>query len=414
MEPVITNGTTGAKHVSSSPLTLQITQQEASDLLMSDIDSRLVKVRPMATPVDQISRQGGARQCKSMEVDYYSVDSLPRETVITADKAASENETGVVSVENGKIFAPSDTLMALITDASGSPVTDCAAPVFYVDDVSADRLTLRVVNPVPDENDNIFPLLAKGTKLIRMGRAAAELDVQTSQSQVLPKKTRNYCQIFKAQVEQSTFMKIANKEVGWTFSDQEEAAIIDMRMGMEKNFLFGHKTRFTDPEKHEEVLLTGGVWNQTDNTFEYLVADGVDEEWMVKLCRQAFAHNAGSSKKVLLAGSDLIEKLHLAGHSRVMVNDAVVTKWGLDFSEIHSKFGTLYVMLSEVFDQCGMSSCGMVIDPEYITKYCHVPFRTERLNLRQSGVRNVDAIVITEASCLVLRYPQSHMKVVGV
>ena len=35
------------------------------------------------------------------------------------------------------------------------------------------------------------------------------------------------CQIFKAQVEQSTFMKIANKEVGWTFSDQEEAAIID-------------------------------------------------------------------------------------------------------------------------------------------------------------------------------------------
>ncbi len=78
---------------------------------MSDIDSRLVKVRPMATPVDQISRQGGARQCKSMEVDYYSVDSLPRETVITADKAASENETGVVSVENGKIFAPSDTLM---------------------------------------------------------------------------------------------------------------------------------------------------------------------------------------------------------------------------------------------------------------------------------------------------------------
>ena len=65
MEPVITNGTTGAKHVSSSPLTLQITQQEASDLLMSDIDSRLVKVRPMATPVDQISRQGGARQCKA-------------------------------------------------------------------------------------------------------------------------------------------------------------------------------------------------------------------------------------------------------------------------------------------------------------------------------------------------------------
>ncbi len=94
-----------------------------------------------------------------------------------------------------------------------------------------------------------------------------------------------------------------------------------------------------------------------------------------------------------------------------MVNDATVTKWGLDFTEIHSKFGTLYVLLAEVFDQCGMPGNGMVIDPEYITKYCHVPFRTERLNLRQSGVRNVDAIVITEASCLVLRYPESHMRI---
>ena len=98
---------------------------------------------------------------------------------------------------------------------------------------------------------------------------------------------------------------------------------------------------------------------------------------------------------------------------RVLINDAVVTKWGLDFTEIHSKFGTLYVLLSEIFDQCGMPGAGMVVDPEYITKYCHVPFRTEKLNLRQSGVRNVDAIVITEASCLVLRYPRSHMRIVA-
>ena len=95
----------------------------------------------------------------------------------------------------------------------------------------------------------------------------------------------------------------------------------------------------------------------------------------------------------------------------MLINDAVHTKWGLDFSEIHTKFGTLYVVLSEIFDQCGMADCGMVIDPEYVTKYSHIPFRTESLNLRQSGLRNVDAIVITEASCLVLRYPNSHMKI---
>jgi hypothetical protein len=58
-----------------------------------------------------------------------------------------------------------------------------------------------------------------------MGRAASELDVQSPQFEALPKKSRNLCQIFKMQVEQSTLQRLANKEVGWTMSDQEEAAI---------------------------------------------------------------------------------------------------------------------------------------------------------------------------------------------
>jgi hypothetical protein len=33
--------------------------------------------------------------------------------------------------------------------------------------------------------------------------------------------------------------------------------------------------------------------------------------------------------------------------------------------------------------------------------------------LRTSGQRNTDAIVITEASCLVLRHPDSHMRVIA-
>ncbi len=51
--------------------------------------------------------------------------------------------------------------------------------------------------------------------------AAGELDVQTPQFEALPRKSNNNCQIFKAQIEQSTLMRAANKEVGWTFSDQD-------------------------------------------------------------------------------------------------------------------------------------------------------------------------------------------------
>ena len=89
-----------------------------------------------------------------------------------------------------------------------------------------------------------------------------------------------------------------------------------------------------------------------------------------------------------------------------------VTKWGIDFTELHSKFGTLLVMLSEVFDECEMADNGIIIDPEYITKYSPCPFTTQRLDLKASGQRNVDAIVLTEASCLVLRYPKAHMRII--
>ena len=55
----------------------------------------------------------------------------------------------------------------------------------------------------------------------------------------------------------------------------------------------------------------------------------------------------------------------------------------------------------------------MVIDPQYLTKYSHIPLSTQSLDLKGSGLRNTDATVITEASCLVLRYPEAHMRIVA-
>ena len=116
---------------------------------------------------------------------------------------------------------------------------------------------------------------------------------------------------------------------------------------------------------------------------------------------------------MLIGGSDLISALNKIDYTRVITATQSVTKWGLDFTELRSKFGTLYVLLSEVMDDCGMAGNGLVIDPEYITKYTHLPFSTQKLDLKASGQRNVDAIVLTEASCLVLRYPAAHMRIVA-
>ena len=166
-----------------------------------------------------------------------------------------------------------------------------------------------------------------------------------------------------------------------------------------------------DNNKKEHIYFTGGIWSQAGKDYYIESSTDFDASSMVNLMQKAFTGNAGSKRKILIGGSDLISRISKLDYTRVITAGQHVSKWGIDFTEIRSKFGCLYLLLSEVFDEMGMSENGIVIDPEYIQKYVHIPFSTEQLNLKKSGVRNVDALVMTEASCLVLRYPKAHMRI---
>lgn len=411
------NTTANGVAISNAPLTTKITEQAAPGLLRNAIDERIVKIRPMATPVDQLSRCAGSRQCGSMKVDYYSVDVKPvsaklKRALKPSDGHMNENGQFVFTLftDADKIFSPSETLIipgSLAHTKSGSgPIT------LYV--ISNDDLkgvqAIWIDGTSNDDDEADISYVEEGAEVVRMGRAAAELDVQTAQFEALPKKRSNNCQIFKMQVEQSTFQKLANKEVGWSFSDQEEVAIIDMRQGMEKNFLFGRQAVITEPVRNEEVYLTGGIWYQTDKSFKYQ-RNNLSTDILIEMCRKAFTGTGASSRKILVGGSGLIETLSKINYDKTVAAGNTFVKWGIEFNEIRTNFGCLYVVHSEIFDQCGHADDGFILDPDYLSKYCHVPFHTETLDLRKAGVRNTDAIVITEASCLVLRHPDSHMKI---
>ena len=413
-------GVDEGKHVVDGPLTTDLSREGSPDLLLNEIDQQIVKIRPMSTPIDQISRYAGCKHSGSMIVDYYSVDTKPTKAVLSDDIAATtpgpndETPTLVINTNNNEIFDPTDTILVQGipgADASGSSESkqDLMLYVLHRDTSGFTVMAVNgfTVNGVP----NCFPDVPGGTALVRMGRAASELDVQSPQFESLPKKSRNLCQIFKMQVEESTLQRLANKEVGWTMSDQEEAAVYDMRLGMEKSFLFGAARQIWDPVKKENIFFTGGIWNQAGKEYELELSVDLDVSKMVDLMRQAFTGNAGSKRKILIGGSGLISRISKLDYTRVITAGQHVSKWGIDFTELRSKFGCLYLLLSEVFDEVGMEENGIIIDPEYLQKYTHIPFSTEQLNLKKSGVRNVDALVMTEASCLVLRYPKAHMRI---
>ncbi|MDE7153241.1 MAG: DUF5309 family protein [Muribaculaceae bacterium] len=400
--------------VNNKPLTTTETRELSPELLRNEIDQRIVKIRPMSTPIDQITRLASSRPVNNMQVDYYSVDAKPTETSVVSgsisEAAVNGHYVATLKLKDGGVFQPTDTaIFPAVTITKGTQKYNL---IVYVLSAELDTIKVIAINNTTDGVSS-FPAGTNfsNKKIIRMGRAATELDVQTPQFEALPQKESNLCQIFKTQIEQSTIQRMADKEANWTFNDQEEVAITDMRLAMEKSFLFGHRTRFIAPDKNEEVLLTGGIWWQAGKEHSISI-DTFQESDMVALCRTAFTESGGSSKKILLAGSNLITMLHSMEYSKVLTGTQTVTKWGIDFTEYVTKFGTLYIVMSELFDQCGHANDGIIIDPEYITKYIHTPLHIDRLDLRTSGVRNTEAVVVTEASCIVLRHPRTHIRVV--
>lgn len=108
-------GVAGGRHVAAEPLTTDLTHELSPDLLLNEIDRRIVKIRPMATPIDQLSRWAGAKKAGSMIVDYYSVDTRPTVSKVTKehtwDGDSMGNNVVQLKVENAEVFEPSETVL---------------------------------------------------------------------------------------------------------------------------------------------------------------------------------------------------------------------------------------------------------------------------------------------------------------
>ena len=82
-------------------------------------------------------------------------------------------------------------------------------------------------------------------------------------------------------------------------------------------------------------------------------------------------------------------------------------KWGLTFKEIETNFGSLLIFHHKLLNQMGWSKRGIVLDINNVEKHVFKPMQANKLDLKGSGQSNVNATMIDEASCLVLRYPDT-------
>jgi hypothetical protein len=402
------------------------TEDNNPEFYAKEIDKRITKMRPMRTPIDQITRKAESiSKSSSMIVKYYSVSTRPiRSTVSTAVTAmVSGASNTAIEVDDSALFSVTDTIRVvgvkgfLEDGQTQDTVKDLVLYVIGKNNNTGYPLVIAVNGRRNTTGANsLVPAIPADTVLIRMGRAAGELDVETGNFYNLPEPEEQFCQRFMMQVEQSTFDKIWAKEVDWNFNDMEEDAIYDMRLGMENSFMFGVKSKGKDPYKNTDVYFTGGIWwmagqdkgiGTLDNTTnEFNITD--DE--MVDFLKEVFTGNdAGNKVKLAFCGSDYLATLAKMKSERFKVVKEV-EKWGLKFTSFDSNFGQLLAMHHELMDMNGMADSAFILDPEYLSKKTFEMFSRKTYDMEALAKRKTNAVVMNEASCVYLRYPKAHLR----
>lgn len=389
-----------------------------------DIDQRITKIRPMSTPVDQISRYAKAQKSDSFEVKYYSVGTRPIKTTLTTALAAQTNGASVeLIVDDQQMFTTDDTMRVVGVkgykeDGATLDDKDLMLCVCGRKEDSQNPIVYAVNGKKATDGQTILvPAIPAGTVLVRMGKACSELDVQTGKFNNIPTPEIQYCQNFMIQVEQSTFDKIAAKEVDWGFSDHEEDGIYDMRLGQENTFLFGVKRAIKHVTKNNATTwFTGGIWWMAGKDIEVGEWDNdkgcavITDDNLVDITKDLFVGTGiGNKRKVLLAGSDMLSAFSKIKSEKFRLKDTVEV-WNLRFKSFDTDFGEVLVLHHELFDLNGMSDCGLALDPDFLTKKTHVSWARNILDLKKAGIRNTDAVVIQEVSCLYLRYLKAHAR----
>ncbi len=396
-----------------------------------EIDDRIIKIRPMATPIDQISRYAKSESSKSFEVKYYSVGTRPIKCQLTTAVAKQTSGASVpIVVDDPTMFTLDDTIRVVGVkgiymengakyDTASDNVPDLVLCVCGKNDTSNNPVVYAVNgewNAATKQADRV-PAIPAGTTLVRMGKACGELDVQTGRFNNIPMPEEQYCQNFMIQIEESTFNKLAKKEVDWNFSDLEEDGIYDMRLAMENTFLFGVKRKMKHTSKDNMLTwFTGGIWWMAGKDLEVGHWDAtkkravISDDDLVDIAKELFVGTGiGNKRKILFCGSDMLAAFSKIESEKFRLKDTVEV-WNLKFKSWDTDFGEVLAIHHELFDVNGMKDCGFAMDPEYLNKRTHVSWGRNLLDMKKAGVRNTQAVVIQEVSCLYLRYAKAHAR----
>jgi hypothetical protein len=413
----VVNPAGGGAVIADQTTTVTETRVNSPNLLLDTIDEKVTKIRSYDVVLDTVSRHvSDTKNSNNQVVRHYAIDVIDLSANLSVDVSAGGQQAALSTSNNG-IFACEQTIIVKGVNGymeDGVTIdTENNLMLYVVGKDSANQPLVVAVNGTGSGDIKNIPAIPSGTKLIRAGRAGSELQIQTDAYSGVPTDWDQYLQKFMAQVEVSTLFQRADKEVDWDFTDEEEEAIFDMKRVQNTTYWLGIKRRIKIKNAHnkkaEDVYFTKGLWNQAGKEFSFGGAI-IDIPGMVSLMKHSFTGNNSGKKKLFICGSDVIEALENVEYNRIIREGTKMQAYGIEVSQIISKFGTLLVVHDQSLDDIGMSDKGFILDANFLRKWT-MGWRVNEFDFRKSGDADADARMLMEICGLVLKNPNAHSRV---
>ena len=204
-------------------VTVEAVKEGAPNVDEPDYDKLIVEMLPSRTPLDTIFRnRAKKRKAESLEVRYFEVDTKPFKDTVTTANTVGDSQTIDLAVDDIDMWDAHDTVKLAgvngytYVDSANVPLpfNNLVARVLSKDNTGG-TLKLQPLNGYYNGGKRVFhDNIAEDTVLIRLGKAEAELAMQTTPYAILPFENYNYCQNFMAQIEESTWQNIHKKKGG--------------------------------------------------------------------------------------------------------------------------------------------------------------------------------------------------------
>lgn len=437
------DGTEGGGKVVDGARTLTGEQKIMdNEWFMKQVNKAIVEMKFCGTPIDQILRNGTTNKSDSIVVKYYSVGQRPLVAVVASEFTTNTNGTPkAIEIEDNNILGQMDTLLVMDEDGNFVMGSDGQHPLMLrVHAISAENNLPMVyaVNGTATSTGNtyIIPNLPAGTKLLRMGRAAAEKDVSTGAYYQLPEPTEQFCQRFIMEVEESVYSRFSKTELDWTFTRMERMAMEDMRIGMEATGLFGVKGKHT-VNNQGIIYTTEGIWYKAGKDLElghwevkldaegnkmtdadgqyYLQEYVITEDELIDLVADINEGAGNSSRKKFVFVDKVIYsalcKIKTNNRVRLLEGEKNYMNLGLDFQSYTSMGTTLMFYRHDLFNEWGFEGRAFALDAEYLDKWVFMDWSRQEYDLQKLYIRNSNAVTMQEFSCWTLSFPDAHARI---